>query len=32
MQESMIYGDSLPFKDLIKRIVELRSWFREVRF
>ena len=31
MQESMIYGDSLPFIDLINRITELRSRFREDR-
>ena len=32
MQESMIYGDSLPFEDLIDRISELRSRFRKIKF
>ena len=32
MQESMIYGDSLPFKDLIIQITELRTRFRDVNF
>jgi hypothetical protein len=32
MQESMIYGDSLPFEDLINRITDLRSRFRNMSF
>jgi len=32
MQESMIYGDSLPFKDLINQITALRTRFRNVKF
>jgi hypothetical protein len=32
MQESMIYGESLPFDNLINRIIELRSRFRQVKF
>ena len=30
MQESMIYGDSMPFNELIERMVELRSRFRSI--
>ena len=32
MRESMIYGDSLSFEDLINRITELRFRFRAVKF
>ncbi len=32
MQESMIFGESLPFEGLIDRIIELRSRFRQVKF
>lgn len=30
MRESMIYGDSLPFEELIVRIIELRNRFRSI--
>lgn len=30
MQESMIYGDSISFDDLIKRMTELRDRFRAI--
>jgi hypothetical protein len=32
MQESMIFGDSLPFDVLIDRLIELRSRFRQMKF
>ena len=32
MQSSMIYGDSLPFDQLIKRIEELNKRFRKISF
>ena len=32
MQSSMIYGDSLPFDQLIKRIAELNERFRKIIF
>ena len=32
MQESMIFGDSLPFDVLIDRLIELGSRFRQVKF
>ena len=32
MQESMIFGDSLPFDVLIDRLIKLRSRFRQVKF
>jgi len=32
MQESMIFGDSLPFDVLIDRLTELKSRFRHVKF
>jgi hypothetical protein len=32
MQESMIFGDSLPFDTLIDRLNELRSRFRQLKF
>lgn len=32
MQSSMIYGDSLPFDQLIKRIEDLNKRFRRMNF
>lgn len=32
LQNAMIYGESLPFKDLIKRIKELNEQFKNIRW
>lgn len=32
MQESMIYGDSLSFEELIERLISLRDKFRKIEF
>ena len=30
MQENMIYGESLPFRELMERLIELRNRFRQI--